>query len=249
MNLNILKNIGLTDGEIKVYNTLLESGEMAAGEIIKKTALKRGDCYNKIYDLKKKGLIEEFSKNKKKYFRVNDPNNLDNLINAKYSEIADTKKMLESILPEIESTYNLTYFKPRVNFYEGVDGFKKVLYDTLTAKSVIYTYVDIEAVQKYAKNINARYVQDREKMGKKKKVIAVNSIYNRKYFEKQGGTTTDIKFIDYPLKDFGAAMQIYDNKVSYLIMRDKMISVLIEDSSVAKMHKGLFEFNWKMGKL
>jgi sugar-specific transcriptional regulator TrmB len=83
MNLSILKNIGLSDGEVKIYNTLLEQGELSAGAIIKASGLKRGDCYNKIYALKKKGLIEEFAKNKKKYFMLEHPNKIEEYINTR----------------------------------------------------------------------------------------------------------------------------------------------------------------------
>jgi len=54
MNLDLLKNLGLSDGEISVYSTLIEYGELPAGAIVKHTKLKRGDCYNKIADLVEK---------------------------------------------------------------------------------------------------------------------------------------------------------------------------------------------------
>ncbi|PIP86938.1 hypothetical protein COW81_03015, partial [Candidatus Campbellbacteria bacterium CG22_combo_CG10-13_8_21_14_all_36_13] len=46
ININTLISAGLEEQEAIVYELLLQKGELRAGEIIKKTALKRGNVYN-----------------------------------------------------------------------------------------------------------------------------------------------------------------------------------------------------------
>jgi sugar-specific transcriptional regulator TrmB len=247
MNLNILRNIGLSDGEVKIYNTLLEQGELSAGAIIKASGLKRGDCYNKIYALKKKGLIEEFANKNKKYFRVGDPNKIDELINSQFNEIADTRKMVSTIMPEISSLYKLTYHKPNIMLFEGIDGIKKVWWDTLNSKTEIYTYGDLEFLAKRFTKLNAIYLRERIKKNVRKKAITNDSNFNREFLKKYEQKLTVTKLIDKLPVDFSSViMQIYDNKISYTTLKGtSLIGVIVEDEYIYKMHKSLFEYNWK----
>jgi sugar-specific transcriptional regulator TrmB len=250
MQLDILKNIGLTDGEVNVYQTLLEGGELSAGELIKKTALKRGDCYNKIYDLKAKQLIEESNNQGKKLFKLGHPVKIEEFIDKRYREIAEIKKEVSALIPGVISTYNLSYHKPGVSYFEGEEGFKQITEDSLSASGEIYSYVDVEAVEKYVGELNKKYVKKREQLGTMKKIIVTDTEYNRLFFKKMGTNVTEVRYIDYKLPPFSAVMQIYDNKISYLTLKPKsMVGIIIEDEMIASMQKGLFEYNWFVSKI
>lgn len=249
MNLDILKNAGLAQEEIKIYQALLENGGLSAGKIITTTGLKRGDCYNKIYDLKDRGLITETAKNKKKFFELEPPGKIENYLNRQIENLTLTEKEIKSVLPNIISTYNLSYHKPGVQFFEGLEGVRQSAWDSLNAKTEILSYVDTEAVEKYIPKLNKEYIKVREKLGKKKRFIVSGSSYNKKYFKKLGPKTSDVGYIDYELPPFSTNMMIYDDKIFYMTMKPgAMIGVIIEDKYISRMHRALFEYTWKTAK-
>ena len=246
MILDTLKNAGLTDAEIKIYEVLLSNGGQFAGKIISLTGLKRGDCYNKIYDLIERNLVVETTKNNKKYFELNSPDTIETYIEKQIENLSSTQKEIKSILPNMLSTYNLAYHKPGVKFFEGVEGMKKISEDSLKAKTPIDSYVDVETLQKYLAKDNAAYTKSRQKSGVEKHMIVADNEFNRKYFEKIGTQATEVHFMKYNLGSFGTVMQIYDDKISYLTLKPgSMIGVIIEDAMITQMHRRLFQFTWE----
>ena len=68
MNIEILKEIGFTQGEIKVYEALLEIGESTIGLISKTANVTPSKTYPILDKLLKKGLISKVKKGKVLYF-------------------------------------------------------------------------------------------------------------------------------------------------------------------------------------
>jgi sugar-specific transcriptional regulator TrmB len=252
---DLFTQLGLSINESIVYEYLLKNGESPAGAIIKKTPLKRGVIYNCLEDLTKKDLITEQRIAKTKgggkisYFSPNHPQKLEEYVESEKARLEKVQKTLDLSLPAILSDFNLVSGKPGVKFYEGLDGVKKVTEVSLTAKSTIYSYADIEAIEKYVSKINHDYVQKREKLGIKKMGIVIDSPFTRKYLKDYHREITDTRFIDYKLFPFNTVMQIYDDKISYVTLSEKnKIGILIEDKNICQMHKSLFEFTWQHAK-
>ena len=64
MNAKILENIGLTDGEIKVYLALIKLGSSTSGPITDKSGVSRSKIYNILERLIQKGLVSYTIKEK-----------------------------------------------------------------------------------------------------------------------------------------------------------------------------------------
>lgn len=251
----ILTQLGLNQSQIEVYNHLLTGGEQPAAKISLKTSLNRTNVYNVLAELARLGLVEETPKGQAKKgakttYRLIHPNKLRDLLESKSKELQQAQTSLASSLPRIISDFNLAVGRPGVRFYEGNEGLAKVMEDSLTAQSEILTYVDAEAVEKYIKKENDAYVKKRRKLGKKKKILVPDSEFNKKFFQALGSAQTDVRYLDFAMPEFSAAMQIYDDKITYITMQSKkMIGIIIEDELIAKMHKSLFEYNWSTAKL
>ena len=70
MDTIILKKIGLTDNEIKIYVTLLKIGSSTAYEISQKTGIYRVHVYDKLEQLMDKGLATYVYQGTKKIFQA-----------------------------------------------------------------------------------------------------------------------------------------------------------------------------------
>ena len=251
MNLSILKNIGLLDGEVKIYNTLLEQGELSAGAIIKASGLKRGDCYNKIYALRKKGLIEEFTKNKKKYFRLEHPNKIEEYINTRVQSIEDSKKELDLFLPSIIDKFSFISNKPGIRYFEGIDGIKEAYLDTLDENA---KKTGIKAIISPAdphpnlyKWLTKFYVQKRIKAGIGAKLIACQSrdaFTFQKLDNKQLRQTVLVPRDKYPFK---MEIDIYGgNKVAFIsFAKDELVAFIIQSKAVYQTVSSFFDLNWE----
>lgn len=245
MKLDSLRHVGLTAGEIAVFDALLTTGPQPVSDLILRTNLKKGDCYNKLADLMQKGLIEEFEKDKKKHYRTANPEKLADLAQSRYTEAEMAKREMESVLPHIISTYTLTYQKPGISVFEGREAMKLVLDDSLTAANDIFQYVDLETVLGLYPKLNAAYARKRKERAVKKRILLSDNPLSRRYAAAQDPAITEVRLVGHQLPRFYSVMQIYNDKVSYLTLKqEQMIGVIIEDSYLAKMHRALFELTW-----
>lgn len=253
MDLNTLTTAGLTPEEAKIYNLLATEGELTAGEIIQKTALKRGDCYNKLYSLENKKLIEEVYKHKKKHFRLENPELLEKMFDLKVRTIEEAKKNFHLELPEIVSHYNLFQNKPGVVFFEGLEGIKRVLNDTLinNPSKKLLTFSDVAGYAAYLKKWNTSYyAPERKKREIFEKVIIPNNPLALEYMRGyKSNEVTDILFIDHQLYPFKTEINIYDEKVSFVTFSPKgHIGVIVENKEIYETLKSTFNFTWDLGK-
>jgi sugar-specific transcriptional regulator TrmB len=249
MEKNILQQLSLTENEALIYETLLQNGKQKASQIQKKTPLKRGLIYKNLENLEKKGLIVREDNNQKvSTFTPIHPNVLKGLAEQQVKQAQEAQNLLQDELGSLVSMYNLANNKPGVEFYEGLDGIKKVIYDTLTSKTTIYTYADMEQINKYIKKLNAEYATKRDGLDLQKKVLLVDSAFTHTFLKEYKKTNLYVRFVK-NVPHFATIMQIYDNKVSYVTLStEKMIGIIIQDKSIYEMHKALFKNMWDNAK-
>lgn len=240
----ILIKVGLTQDQAKIYEVLLKKGVMPASKAALNAGLKRSLGYKVLEQLVSLGLVEKIDKKVALYIPVH-PSKIKELIQKKDSELKIIEASLSGALGLMVSDYNLNSGKPNVRFFEGEDGMKKVLEDSLTAKEVIFSYADAEAVEKYIFDINKKYKADRIKYNIKKKILLLDSEFGRNFIRDYDKAVTELKIMPSAPDAFHTVMQIYDNKVSYITLSDvEMIGVIIEDPYIYKMHKQVFQYMW-----
>lgn len=246
---DILLQLGLSPNEATVYEFLLKSGESPAGVIIKKTPLKRGVIYNALSDLEKKELVSKRTKNKIAWFAPNHPEKLREYMEDKEEKVKKAKQTLEANMAALASHFQLVSGRPGVRVYEGREGLVKVLNDSLSSKTEILTYANIEGMEKCLGRDNDKYVQQRKKMGLKKRGIVPDTPYAKKYLKDYDRAVTTIRFIDSKKFPIFLEMEIYDGKVSFMTFSEKrLIGVIIENEEIYKTQKSIFEMVWEKAK-
>lgn len=243
-----LGELGLTKEQSLVYETLLKNGLMPARMVASKSGIKRSLTYKILEQLISLGLVEKRENiGKIAFFFPAHPGKLREFLQKREEAIKTAEASLSGIMGRMVSDFNLLSGKPNVQFYEGPEGMKKVLEDSLTAESEIYAYSDIVSIQKYIPEINEDYVAKRRKFGIKKKGLIFDSPEARKLLENYNPDITANKFIPFPTEQSHTIMQIYDNKISYITLGDAhMIGVIIEDAHIASLHRNLFEYQWNL---
>ena len=242
-----LVQAGLDEQQAVVYEALLKQGQLSAGAVHKQVPLKRGLVYKVLDELVALGVAEKIQETGKVIvFGLTHPLTLKELAEKREHEAKDARMALEGVLPSLISDFNLASGQPDVQFFEGIDGVWEVLKDSLTTKTEIYSYADIETIARNIEAINQKYVSRRERLGINKKGIILDTPFTREYLKSYHKLVTDVKFIKLEdTKPFQSIMQIYDDKISYITLSaEKKIGVIIYDKNLYLMHKYLFEYLW-----
>ncbi|MFZ2882675.1 MAG: helix-turn-helix domain-containing protein, partial [Candidatus Moraniibacteriota bacterium] len=115
MLLEKLQIAGLSEKEAKVYVAVLELGEATIAEITKKSKIKRSTIYDILNTLKEKGIISQTRLNKRPIFLAENPKKM-------LEKLEEKKRGLEEAVPELLSIMNLLDKKPKIRYFEGIEG-------------------------------------------------------------------------------------------------------------------------------
>jgi DNA-binding transcriptional regulator YhcF (GntR family) len=92
-----------------------------------------------------KGLLFETRRGKRRFIVAEEPRGLLRLFQRKENEMHVMRGNLEHVVQLLQSVQSVDQSIPTVKFYEGSDGFKRMLEETLTARGevLVFSYVDL----------------------------------------------------------------------------------------------------------
>jgi sugar-specific transcriptional regulator TrmB len=229
----MLKELGLTDSESRVYLALLDLGPSLAGQISRKTGIHRRNVYDITERLIKKGLIGYILKNNRRLFEAANPERFLDAMKEKEVEFQEA-------LPGLKALYGKTKEKQETNFYTGREGLKTVFQDQLednkevlilgashSAFDVLPFYFKWYDTDRVKKRIKVRIIAS-EKLGKKIPLAEIRYL-PQKYAS--------------PL-----AINIYKDKVAIILWKKEPLAVVIKNIEIAKSYKKYFELMWHVAK-
>ncbi|MDP3740799.1 MAG: helix-turn-helix domain-containing protein [bacterium] len=249
-----LTQSGLKPDEADVYEVLLKIGPNPARKIAQNTVYKRSTVYKILDDLVKLGLVGRKDEvGKVSVFEPAHPLKLKELAEAREQQAKNAQVALEGILGQMSSDFNLISGKPGVKFYEGLEGIKKVLEDTLSdnPQKQLLTFSDAAGYATYLLDWNTSYyAPKRKKLGIYEKVIIPNDPKALEWMKDyQPGGVTEILFIDQKLFPFSTEVNIYNNKVSFVTFSPKThIGLIIQNKEIFDTLSSVFNAFWQLGQ-
>lgn len=239
MNLqNVLNNIGLTPKESRVYLATLELGPSPASDIALRAKLNRISTYDILKKLIKRGFISTYNRKSVKYFIATEPDAIRHEVRQKYLD-------LKEALPELRRLHGTTYI-PRIRYYEGREGIKKVYADTLTAKTEILNYADSKSIREFWPNYDEEYVGERVKKRIYLRGIAPLDEYGEKVASENEKKYREIRLVKAGPYSFANEINIYDDKVSIVSFgKNEVVGMVIESPEIANTQRAIFMMAWE----
>jgi sugar-specific transcriptional regulator TrmB len=239
-----LESFGLTHDEAEVYEILLLDGRLGAGEILKKTDIKRGLLYKTLYRLKDKKLVTESEKNGRAQFSATSPDELLRIVEAAEADAARMKKSVSDLLPHMKAKYNLANERPTFRFYEGADGLRE-LYEEQISPTAAKELRFIRPLQASVyENAFGKwfgyYLSKRGEMGIKTHAITPDdpvANHDPEKDEARGVTRTWIRPEDYTSH---VEINTHGDMTEIISYGKEIFAFAIDDAYIAKAMKDLF---------
>ena len=195
MDTDILRKIGLTENEIKIYLHLLKSGSSTAYEIGKQTGIYRVHVYDKLEQLMDKGLVTHVYRGAKKYFQATHPSKIKHYLEDQKRVLEVQEQAVDSILPELEAMTKIPKEDTFVEVFKGNEGLKYFLKDIIkTKKEVLITGIDDQKYQDALSIFMKQYFRDLRNNNIKERVITLKKL-GVFLFEKELAPTTHYRFL------------------------------------------------------
>jgi sugar-specific transcriptional regulator TrmB len=238
----VLREIGLSLNEARIYEALLKAGESSVQKISDKSKVHRRNVYDSLNKLQEKGLISEsFAKNEKNFKAVN-PGRLNELIKEKEAKLNDSMasmKFLFNSIKEEEEAY----------FYRGIEGFKNYLQKILETKETVY-FIGAKAfwMDERLKYFLLNFEKERKKLGIKFKHLFDYEVKNQKP-EILKIVGKDYKFLPKGYSS-NTAVDIFGDYVVTFVgvspgkLEEDPLMFVMKSRRLAEGYKKFFQFMW-----
>ena len=131
MDFSNLQKIGLTNGEIKVYQALLDLGECTKTTLVKKAKIAPSNVYDITNRLIEKGIISKVIKNGIAHFSPANPKHILNFLDLKKKELEKERDIVTEILPTLLARYKDSKEKVNIEVFQGWNGLKTIFEDLI----------------------------------------------------------------------------------------------------------------------
>ncbi|MBP7708136.1 hypothetical protein KA107_00490 [Candidatus Pacearchaeota archaeon] len=245
---NLLREIGLTEYETKIYLALLEIGESTSGIIMNRANVNSGRIYQILDSLKEKGLISEVTKNKVKYFSPTDPKKLIAYLEEKEETIQKQKEEVDLAIPQILSKVASRDKEAKIEIYTGFEGQRTAFIKEIAKykKGAELTVLGVKESNFYPKKIMDffEYNVYPKRLQNKVSVKKINDLEFKKLkIKPEKGAK--IRYLAYPAT---TAVNTCEDLTIISIYSGEILTICIESQDVAKAFRTQFDALWEIAK-
>jgi len=243
--MDIYGALNLTEGETKVYKSLVRLKSSTTGPIYKDAAVSQSKVYEILDRLRKKGLAASIVKQGRTYWHPANPSIYLKKVKHDLEELEERKKILDKELPHLLKEE--TYPSDEAQVLVGYNGFRSCLYsflDTFKAKDEFmvfgspvqipepfYSFLKSYNIERVKRGIHARFLygETLEKFAK--------DLYNL--------PRTKLRFMKGLTP---STIAIGNDRIIIMTWENKGKFVVIMGKEIANSYREFFESLWKMSK-
>lgn len=232
----IIQRAGLNKKETKVYLASLALGVSSITQLAKKSGLKRPNTYLVIDDLLKKQLLIKIPKDKKIYYKAENPETFK-------QKLAKQQDDFSQILPELTKIYSTNLKQPKVRFYEGKKGIRQVQEEMCRAKEIWAIFSPENFLKVFSPQENQHFFRILIRRGGILYDMFEDTKKAREFARVNYRTgVSQVKFLP---KNFHFATDIWvhDDKM-VMVSFENLSCVVVEDESIARTQKLILQFLW-----
>ena len=251
-----LMELGLTNGEAKVYLSLLKLGSSKVGSIVK-------DCrvsYSKVYDVLErlilKGLVSYVLIGNVKHFNAVEPYRLQDYIQKKEEQIKLQKDKASKIIPDLVSIVNkrrenkdsglksaTAIEKNHAEIFKGDQGLRTayeiLLSDTRKGEVLRYFY-PYDDYHNISTPFYLRLYRFQKSKNLTERGISTVAFKKSRHYQEDVPKDVNLKFVNFPLP---GTMDIFRDKILMIEWKNK-IGVLISSDEMTNHFKNYFDSIW-----
>ncbi|MFH1650448.1 MAG: helix-turn-helix domain-containing protein [Candidatus Woesearchaeota archaeon] len=252
MEFNKLTQIGLTEGEIKVYEALLHLGESTKTSLAKQSGIAPSNIYDVTNRLLEKGIISKVEKNGVAHFSPANPKHLLDFIKQKEAQLNQERLIVETLIPSLLMRFQERKERVNVEAFTGWTGLKTVFEDLVTecnANDVNYVF----GASKGESDKNSDLFFLKYSKIRAAKRIPLKIIFNEDMRQRQErigffqkSKLCDVKFLE---QSTPTEILLYKDKTSIIILSKDPLVIRVTSKEVKESFQQHFELMWKMAKV
>ncbi len=238
-----LETLGLSREEAKVYLAVLELKTAYVSLIARKSKVKRENCYYILDRLHKRGFVSYYMHKNLKYYSAQSPKKF-----IHYFE--DKLYQARQLIPDLMLIHQTSENRPKIHFFNGIEGVKTVFEEALDSSSELLGYTDLKALQQlfpaYLEYYFDKIIENRIKTRLLSPSSAEALKFRDNYYKtEEAKNLIEILFINPAEFKFQNQILIYENKVATISLNEEeLIGVLTESLVIADTQRTIYNLSW-----
>lgn len=239
MSLEVLRKIGLSEGEIKVYQAILDLGITPLNKIHEKTGIERRNIYDILNKLIEKGLVAYIDENKKRTFQITSPHKIIGYLEEKKKELDNSKVLIETAMPEIITKFKAKKHETRAEVFRGIEGVKAVFEDSLDYPETYWI-----GGGRYLPKMYPDWFFAWTNRRAKKKVRWIYLMRHELRPEYKPFPLEVVKFLPKEFSGSPTVTGVWGDKVVQLMLGEELFAFVIESKELADNYKKYHKYLW-----
>jgi HTH-type transcriptional regulator, sugar sensing transcriptional regulator len=251
MQTEILQNIGLTEGEIRVYLALIKLGPSTTGPIVDRSEVSSSKIYNILERLIQKGLISYTIKEKTRHYQAENPLKIKNYIDKKEKSLQQQKKEINKLIPELQQQMQTQKTIAEAQIYKGFKGIQTIIdnsYNSLKKGETFYalgipSYQEPKYHEYWSKEDHPRRI----KLGIKVKLLFNLNTPKEVLKNRNSFWGSEARYMPIPIET-PSWILIYKDTAVIILQGDEPMAIEITNPKIAHSFKEYFDAFWKISK-
>ena len=249
MGPEILQRIGLTQGEAKTYLALLDLGQTTTGPIVEKSGVSTSKTYKILKRLEQKGLVSHIIKRNVVHWSASSPKRILELLENQEREIAEKKREVVEILPELMKRIESQKETRQAEVYIGIKGMITVFNDETNyllenPKEADYVIGVMKGYPKSIYDFFRRLEHKRDTFGIQRKALFGEDARGTMPFVEKS-QLYKVRYLPY---SSAVSINVYGHTSFISIFSEEPIFFVIKSREIAEAFKAYFEILWKQAR-
>lgn len=249
-----LEKAGFNSKEALVYISVLELGGAYPSKVAEYSGLKRSTVYNVLVTLSIRGLVNEIEKRNKLYYQIEKPEKIVKYAENRIKSAEEDSERMKSILPDIEGLFGSLGTRPKVTYFENIEGIKNIYEDMVStdAKYEMLAFSNAKELENvFPEKFFENFRKSKERIGITTRGIIPDTKEDRNYNDKffagyKKEVIPEIRHVPQGQFPFKGEITIYGkNKIAIVnLNKEHLTGTIIEDETIHSMMKMIFELSW-----
>lgn len=235
-----LKQLGLSENEIKVYLYLLEQGLSSPPQIARGIKIARPNLYGLLQSLKEKNLVTEQKHGHRKIYLAADPSVLVHTLESR-------TEAMKQVLPDLRALFASQKNKPQIKFFEGKEQVKEIFYEMLEAKSVLGVSSTKKLYDAFGWDFFKKFIPQMRERG-----IFLKDILTKDSIDTSARIPISVlksmyetRVLPKNIDSIPVDVLIWDDKVALISTEQPVFGTLIKNPAIAEIMKIMFGLSWE----
>lgn len=241
---------GCNSRESTIYLKFLELGPTSVQEVARALKQNRVTVHSAVEQLVAKGFLYESRRGKRRIIGAEEPLVLSNIVTRKETDLAILRDNVGALIRLLSAVRRPESSAPTVKFYEGKEGFKRMLEETLEARDgvLVITYVDLFAHWLTPAYLEG-YFKRRSERGIHTKLIYPPSKFGERVKRKSREYKIEIRTLPPELEWRAGVFSWNDSIGIQSLTEDRLTCTIIENRDIAHFWRAVvYPLMWRATK-